>query len=106
MSSAVGDVAADGTNVYFTWSSEVLAVPANASGPPLVLSTGLTGVSNIATDGISVYWIDATGISKTPIGGGATTVLYAGTDAVDLAVDSTAVFWTSAWDEVLKLEPK
>jgi hypothetical protein len=100
-------VVADSVNVYFTESEdEILAIPANGSGPPVVLISGLTGPLELATDGVSVYWIDATTISKVPVTGGAATTLYStGGDAAYIAVDGTSVFWTNSW-EILKLTPK
>ena len=51
MTSAIGHVASDGFNVYFTWASDVLAVPTYTWSPPLVLATNVTLVSRVATDG-------------------------------------------------------
>jgi hypothetical protein len=106
MTSAIGDVASDGINVYFTWSSNLLALPVGSSGPPLLLAGGLSGLSHIATDGSDVYWSDASSVSKIPVNGGAKTMLHSTNgDVTDLVVDGTAVFWTSS-TAVMKLFPK
>ena len=107
MTSAVDHVTTDGTNVYFTWSSDVLSVPIQASDPPFLLASGLVELSGIATDGTSVYWIDSTSISKVPVGGGSTTKVYASSgDVAQIVVDGSSVFWTSSAAKVGKVTPK
>ena len=107
MTSAIDHVATDGTNVYFTWSSNVLSVPVAASGPPFLLASGLTDLTGIATDGANVYWIDAASISRVPVGGGATTKIYAsGGDVAQIVVDGSSVYWTSSAAKIGKVTPK
>jgi hypothetical protein len=67
----------------------------------------LSGVASIATDGTDVYWIDAKTVSRVPVGGGAVTILVTtwGT-AERIAVDTSAIFWTSSGDEIDKMSPK
>lgn len=107
MSSKIDHVATDGTNVYFTWGSDVLSVPIQASALPLVLASGLVGLSGIATDGAYVYWIDGTGISKVPVGGGAKTKIHTSTGVIiQIVVDGSAVYWTTGSAQIGKLSPK
>jgi len=108
MTSSIDHVTTDGTNVYFTWGSDVLSVPIYQSSPPLVLAGGIVGLSAIATDGMYVYWVDVTGISKVPVTGGAKTKLYTsyGGDIVQIVVDGSALFWSSSSAQIGKLSPK
>jgi len=98
MPSAIGDVACDATSAYFAWNgSDVLAVSVAAPGYPLVLASGISGPARLVSDGVSVYFLDATEVAKVPVGGGATTNLVpTGGDANDLAIDTGNVYWTTS----------
>jgi hypothetical protein len=106
MNSPIQHIVTDGTNVYFTWGSDILALPIQASSPPLALATGLMAVMSIATDGTYVYWADSTSLSKVPVGGGAITKLYSVTNVEQIVVDGTSVYWTSSLFAIGKLTPK
>lgn len=98
MKSAIGRVTADSTNAYFTCGGDVIAVRADGSALPLVLVSGLSGLGHIATDGVDVYWMDASNLSRVPVGGGATSVITSTSgDAVDLVVDGTSIYWTTSY---------
>jgi hypothetical protein len=67
-------------------------------GPRVTLATGQgSPVSTIATDAQYVYWGTSAGdLVKTPIGGGALTVLASGqTPVTSVAVDADNVYWSS-----------
>lgn len=105
MSSSIGAVAVDDVNAYFVWNSDVIAIPSDGSGPALVIAAGLTTPSRVASDGTNVYWIDATTISRAPVGGGVATKMQATSDAADIAVDASNLYWTSS-SYVMKRTPK
>jgi len=107
MTSPIGRLATDGYSVFFTWGSDVLSVPIQTPGSPLVLATGLLGISDVATDGNEVFWNDASGISKVSVNGGPKSLIHASNgDIVRIAVDTTAVYWTSSSAQIGKLSPK
>jgi hypothetical protein len=107
MTSSIDHVVTDGSNVYFAWMDDVLSVPIQTSGPPLVLASGLVPPASLATDGTSVFWVDSGGIWKVPVNGGAKAKIHTSTnDIVEIVVDSTAVYWTSNLAQIGKLTPK
>jgi hypothetical protein len=104
-SSAIGDLATDGVNVYFAWNDDdILAIAANGIGPTLALTTNANVVARVVTDGANVYFIDATTVSKIPTMGGATSLL-ATTTASALAIDTGNVFWTTSSDIMRREAP-
>jgi hypothetical protein len=106
MDSVIGDVATDGTNVYFAWSNDLVAIPTNAaSSVPLLLVSLATPANHITTDGTSVYWSDPWGIHKVPVGGGAVDTLVSSSGGNLLVVDSTAVYFTTS-TSLMKVAPK
>jgi hypothetical protein len=79
----------------------------------VTLASGESGVSSLTVDGESVYWAAVDGaIKKVPLAGGPPTTLVVSQDtpggtSVNVAVDSTSVYWTdSSAGTVMKLTPK
>ena len=60
------------------------------------------GNGDLATDGTSLYWADATGIQKMPIGGGAVTTLASGDNLAHLALFEGRVYY-SAGNSILSV---
>jgi hypothetical protein len=89
-----GDVAADGTNVYWTDSSAgtVMKVPAGG-GAAVTLVSGQPGAGRILVDSTSVYWTAGGQLLSAPLAGGAATTL-ASANPNSLALGTSFIFWT------------
>jgi hypothetical protein len=73
--------------------SQIKRVPlAGGAAVTLVTSPSFAGLSDLDTDGSSLYWADATGLRKIPVGGGSITTLVAGSNIASVGLDSTRVF--------------
>ena len=112
------DIAADGTNVYFsteTGPGGVYELPV-VGGALVTLASSAPYSFGITVDATDVYWT-ASGsgtmagvLAKTPIGGGAiTTLASALPEPYDVAVDATSLYFTSVSltnGGVVKVTPK
>jgi hypothetical protein len=55
------------------------------------------GGTDLATDGTSLYWVNAATVMKMPVNGGTPVPIYSnGTESFDLTVDANYVYWTDA----------
>jgi hypothetical protein len=107
--SAVGQLIASSTDLFFNGEMGISTIPINGANPqncPKVL-TNKTGTS-LATDGVTVYWsdnVDAT-IKSVPVGGGAvTTVSTTFGTTIGLAVDDKYLYWQIKMGlNIMKLE--
>jgi hypothetical protein len=88
-------VAIDAVNVYWTDSGGNVNELPLAGGATITLASGQRSAGPIAVDSTSVYWIDATTVSKAPIGGGSVAVLATGQMGQSLAVDGTDVYFAT-----------
>jgi hypothetical protein len=97
----------DANNVYWTDGDAVWQVP-KGGGAPLMVAEDKGGLtSGVAVDSTYVYWtseaspdggspLNTGSVMKTPIGGGATTVLATGQSIpLDLKVDATNLYWVN-----------
>lgn len=89
-------ISVDSTSVYFVTSSDVRAVPKDASAPPVTL-TSVSGAAlrGIDRSGTSLYVADSNGsVQRTPIAGGPALPLWSGTGAPEtLVAISPYVYW-------------
>jgi hypothetical protein len=75
--------------------SRIKRVPlAGGSAVTLATSPSFVGMRDIANDGSSLYWADATGLRKMPIGGGAVTTLVASSGIVSVGLDVSRVYYS------------
>ncbi len=51
--------------------------------------------SGLAVDSTGVYWDDGN-LMKTPLAGGASTMIAAGLNATAIALDGARIYWTDA----------
>jgi hypothetical protein len=87
-------VAVDANNVYWWWYLHGLEKAPLAGGPEVEIGASpTTGGFRIAVDATNVYWVDANGLQRVPIGGGTPTVLQS-VSVGGVAVDATNVYWT------------
>jgi hypothetical protein len=68
---------------------------AGGAATTLVTSPAAIGARDLVNDGSYLYWADAGGIRKMPIGGGPVTTLVAGTTFSHVGLDATRVFYAS-----------
>jgi hypothetical protein len=66
---------------------------AGGSAVKLAQSPAYIGVRDLATDGSYIYWVDAAGVRRVPIGGGTPTLLAATTVSQHLALDASHVYY-------------
>ncbi len=96
-----GDIAIEGSNVYFANSSTLFGtkfwkVPLGGGTPVMLALTTEFNVGDIAVDATNVYWAAYRTIAKAPVGGGAiTTVATAQAGASYIAVDATNIYWVN-----------
>jgi hypothetical protein len=94
------------------WGSEgtpdavgwVLRAPLSG-GMVATLTTAPTGISEIATDGESVYFTevaDASSVARVALGGSARMVLAFSPDPLGVAVDADYVYWTDGTGKVFR----
>jgi len=88
--------------VYAEWDGARIRRVSLASGDTLTLARLFPDQTRrLATDGISVYWIDQSSVGKVSLSGGPPATI-AGRIAADasraegIAVDLTRVYWTEA----------
>jgi hypothetical protein len=98
------DIAVDAINVYWTdpglpGGPSVMSVPVNG-GTPTTIASGLLNATNIALDAANVYWSAPSGVANVPSAvmtvpkaGGTPVTLAVANNPMDLAVDSTNVYW-------------
>ena len=101
----------DAMNVY--WGDEdMLMMAPLAGGPPVMLAQAdpITGlftmtavIEGIASDGTSVYWssLGCQALRKSPVAGGAATTLVSGVSATSIALNSTHVYFTPTFTQVM-----
>jgi hypothetical protein len=106
----VTDFVVDGVNVYFSeWDGGRIRKVARSGGDVSVLAfPGIDQTRRLATDGLSVYWIDQLQLGKVPVGGGELELIVGGIasspfGASGVAVDATSVYWTEIAGNVLKM---
>jgi hypothetical protein len=96
-----GDIAVDDTNVYWSVAGAnpllgaILKAPIGG-GTAVTLASNQDAPAGLAVTGGNVYWGSAGGgyIASAPVGGGSTTTVVAMAAPVELAADSTAIYWT------------
>ncbi len=91
----VSSIATGGASVYWTSSNNLMSVPVGG-GATDTLASG-TGITDIAVDATSAYWLDgiAHAVMKVPLAGGTATTLASQQDfPAGIAVDATSVYWT------------
>ena len=81
--------------------SQIKRVPLTG-GPADVLATspGFIGNRDLVTDGLFLYWADATGIRKMSLAGGTVETLVAGTTFSHLGLDGALLYYSSG-DSIL-----
>jgi hypothetical protein len=101
---AIGPMVVSGGYVYFapTNSHSIYECPAAGGGTPTVFAGDALGYGGLAADGASVYWAQNLGsgssIGTCPIGAtciGSRTVASGQDNPRAIAVNSTAVYWTT-----------
>lgn len=92
-----------GSYVYFTDSSARPLKRAASSGSGVTaLADRFEGARNVLIHGAHVYWVDASRLLRTPLAGGATTVLAEGSGdhgegtTADLVVDDSYAYWANS----------
>jgi len=107
-----GDIAVDGTNVYFANSSTLFGtkfwkVPQGGATPAMVAMTTDFAVYEIAVDATIIYWAASNKIGKAALAGGSVETIATGQHgALSIAVDATNVYWLntdSTAEAVMKL---
>jgi hypothetical protein len=104
----LGDIAVDGTNVYYLNQATVWSIPKAGGTGKLVASAN--NPVRVATDGTYVYYADnfSYGIYKVPVGGGVVTTHASTTQTgapSDIAIDGTFVYWTARIDGTVNRVP-
>jgi hypothetical protein len=88
----------DGTNVYFSDqdSGNVYRVSANGGAPEIMFTTNIYDITQLATDGQYVYWVNQTTLAKTPVAGGNTEYILNELleQGMGIAVDDTNIYWS------------
>ena len=94
-----------GSHVYFTDSSASPLKRAALDGSGVSsLADRFRGARNVLVRGGEVYWVDASQLKRTPLAGGATTVLAEGSadhgegTTADIAVDDSYAYWVNSVD--------
>lgn len=91
------DILVDANNIYWTdvgdgtvWQADKVTF---AKTP---IASNQAKPWRLASDGTSLYWTNNLGatIASAPIGGGATTVLYAANQPLGIHVDATSLYWS------------
>lgn len=101
-----GTVVVDATTAYWTatdvsrWNDVVMAVPLGGGTPVTLVSSDDTGISDIAIDATTLYWLTAHGqdgtVMKAPLNGGPPTTLATGQYGPHaMALDADSVYWTN-----------
>jgi len=93
-------VAIDTNNVYWVdTNGNVASRPKTGSQQPTTLATSVSLASNLVTDGVSLYWGDASNASAvhrmSTLGGAVKTLATTAGPARVLALDATSVYWTT-----------
>jgi len=94
-----GDIAVDGTNVYYTNSSTLFGskfwkLPRTGGTPTMIALSPDFLVYAIAIDATDIYWAAYNKIGKAPLAGGAVTTVATGQmGATSIAVDAVNVYW-------------
>jgi hypothetical protein len=96
-------LAVRGSYVYFTDSSTRPLQRAALGGSGVTaLADRFEGARNVLIHGTDVYWVDASRLLRTPLAGGATTVLAVGSGdhsdgtTADLVVDDSYAYWANS----------
>jgi hypothetical protein len=84
-------------NYPATNSSQIKRVPlAGGTAVPIATSPAFVGLRDLVTDGGSLYWADAGGLRKVPLGGGAVTTLATDAKAgLSVAYSTGRIYYTS-----------
>jgi hypothetical protein len=87
-----GSVRTDGQNAYWNRGDAIVKVPLTGGTPTTISSPGGVG---LAIDATNAYWIaNNTNIVSAPLAGGTpSTVVSSGSQAFELTVDATSVYW-------------
>lgn len=95
------DFLVDGGNVYFSeWDGgRIRKTPVTGGEVSTLASLSPDQTRRLATDGLSVYWIDQGGVGKAPTTGGAPShiVFRLAADplfAASIVADATSIYWT------------
>ncbi|MGD0808919.1 MAG: CHAP domain-containing protein [Acidimicrobiales bacterium] len=81
--------------------SQIKRVPlTGGAADVLATSPGFIGNRDLVTDGLFLYWADATGIRKMSVGGGTVETLVAGTTFSHLGLDGALLYYSSG-DNIL-----
>lgn len=83
-------------NYPATNTSHIKRVPlAGGAAVPIATSPAFVGYRDLVTDGGSLYWADAAGLRKLPIGGGAVTTLASDTNIGSVAYSTGRIYYSS-----------
>jgi hypothetical protein len=92
-----------GGHVYFTDSSAAPLKRVALDGSGLAsLATRFQGARNVLVRGANVYWVDASRLLRTPLAGGASTLLAEGSadhgegTTADIVVDDSFAYWVNS----------
>jgi hypothetical protein len=102
-SAGSGRFAADASWIYFANHFTIKRV-SRAGGKPQRLGTGDFGITDVATDGVKVYWLEDGPFSVVramPVNGGPIATLGTGPGpAGRMRIDGTYVYWLAHQDEI------
>ena len=99
-------IAVDGTNVYFAYTGAVGSCPLTGCSTPTVLAANQTDPNDITSDGVNVYWTDATDnlvlrCSVSGCNGTPTIIAQNQAQPKGIGLDAKAVYWTQVTGDAI-----